>query len=99
MLDLKDLSKIYTDPFEKFPLDSESKILAANIYEKLKEVDDWSEEVLEKLLRDMSRDENISFGKIAQLIRNMLTGKKVTPGIFDMLVAFGKDESLNRLYF
>lgn len=99
MLDLKDLSKIYTDPFEKFPLDSESKILAANIYEKLKEVDDWSEEVLEKLLRDMSRDENISFGKIAQLIRTMLTGKKVTPGIFDMLVAFGKDESLNRLYF
>jgi len=95
MLELRDLASIYLDDF--VPTKQNTEINLRDVLSRLKSVDDWTEENLEKELRQFSQESNVSFGKIAQALRNILTGRKITPSIFDMLVAFGKSESLHRI--
>ena len=38
-----------------------------------------------------------SLGKVAQPLRAALTGRAVSPGVFDVLVILGRDESLGRI--
>lgn len=97
LLELKEIAEIYTDPAPEIHLDDAEKELTVNLVTALENHKEWDEKSLEVLLRNIAVEKNISFGKIAQLLRNLLTGKKVTPSIFDMLVAFGKNESLKRL--
>jgi len=97
LIELKELSKVYTDDFLKISIDDDSKIMLKKVIDKLNNHQEWTTDSLEKLLRDTATEIDISFGKIAQLLRNILTGKKITPSIFDMLVVFGKEESLKRL--
>jgi glutamyl-tRNA synthetase len=97
MLELRDLASIYMDDFVSAKIDSDCKdILRATLF-RLESVENWAEENLEKQLREFSSEANVAFGKIAQALRNVLTGRKVTPSVFDMLVSFGKSESLSRI--
>lgn len=97
MLELKEIAAIYIDEAKKSTVEESSLDILKNIYEKLITVTEWNEEILEKTLREISADSNIPFGKIAQPVRNALTDRKITPGIFEMLAAFGKTESLKRI--
>ena len=97
LIELKDIASIYIDPFTPTPIDNDSKQALSVVKDALNNTEDWREATLESMLRKLASDLNISFGKIAQLLRNVLTGKKVTPSIFDMLVSFGKQESLHRI--
>ncbi len=97
MLELKDLATIYIDDFKPADVDENTGSILKSVYEKLFVTDDWSEQTLETELRDLAKQMNLGFGKIAQPLRSVLTGRKITPSIFDMLVSFGKKESLNRI--
>lgn len=97
LLELNELASIYIDDFVPLSIDGEDSHLLKGVMCCLECVDDWSENMLELTLRAFATDMNISFGKVAQLLRNVLTGRKITPSIFDMLVSFGKNESLNRI--
>ena len=97
LLELKDMSSIYTDEFVPSELDADSKNMLKTVLKRLESASDWTEEPLEKELRAVAEELGVSFGKVAQLLRNILTGKKITPSIFDMLVSFGRNESLRRL--
>lgn len=97
MLDLKNIASIYIDDAVKPTMDASSMDILRNVCEKLTAVVEWDEQLLEKTLREMAVNLNIPFGKIAQSVRNALTDRKITPGIFEMLVAFGKTESLKRV--
>lgn len=97
MLELKDLATIYTDDFKPVDVDDNVRTILKSVYEKLFVTDDWNEQSLETQLRDLAQQMNLGFGKIAQPLRNILTGRKITPSIFDMLVSFGKKESLRRI--
>ena len=97
MLELKDLASIYMEDFKAASVDENVKEILKSTREKLVEIDNWTEENLEKELRSLASELNIGFGKIAQPLRNILTGRKITPSIFDMLVSFGKEESLKRI--
>lgn len=97
MLELKDLATIYTDDFKFAGADENTREILKSVYEKLFVTDDWTEQTLETELRDLAKQMNLGFGKIAQPLRGVLTGRKITPSIFDMLVSFGKKESLNRI--
>ncbi len=97
MLELKDIAAIYIDEVKKPTVEESSIDILKNISEKLITLTEWNEEILEKTLRKISTDSSIPFGKIAQPVRNVLTDRKITPGIFEMLVAFGKMESLKRI--
>lgn len=97
MLELKDLATIYTDDFKQIDVDENARNILKSVYEKLFAVDEWNEQFLETQLRQLAEQLGLGFGKIAQPLRSVLTGKKITPSIFDMLVSFGKKESLNRI--
>jgi glutamyl-tRNA synthetase len=48
-------------------------------------------------VRKVAETKAIKLGKLAQPLRAALTGKTTSPGIFDVLVLLGKDESLARI--
>jgi glutamyl-tRNA synthetase len=45
----------------------------------------------------MAADLTLGLGKLAQPLRAALTGQGTSPGIFDVLVLLGRDESLARI--
>ncbi len=59
--------------------------------------DDFTSETLETKLRALAEKLNIKAGEIIHPLRLSLTGHKVSPGIFDILVFFGKKESIKRI--
>ena len=97
MIELKELASIYIDDFSPQVVDDKTKDILKAVSDKLSSVETWTEEILEKELRSLAEQIGIGFGKVAQPLRGVLTGRKITPSIFDMLVSFGKEESLHRL--
>src|SRR3990167_5383721 len=57
----------------------------------------WTEKGLEDYAREIAEEKNLKLGKIAQPLRAALTGKTVSPSVFEILHVFGKDKSLERL--
>ena len=57
----------------------------------------WSAGALDAAVRDFAAAEGLSLGKVAQPIRVALTGRTVSPGVFEMLEVLGREESLARL--
>ncbi len=57
----------------------------------------WTTESLEKVIKEFAEKNEIKLIKIAQPIRAALTGKLVSPGIFELLIVLGRDESLKRI--
>ena len=58
---------------------------------------DWSAEALERAIRGVSEEAGVGLGKVAQPLRAALTGRTTSPGIFDVLLLLGREESLARL--
>lgn len=58
---------------------------------------EFSIDTLSTLLKDYARKEDTKLVKLAQPIRLALIGTAHGPGVFDLLVLFGKDESVNRI--
>jgi glutamyl-tRNA synthetase len=63
----------------------------------LQGVDDWSMDSLDVAVRTVAEQRELGLGKVAQPLRAALTGRAVSPGIFDVLFLLGKTESLQRL--
>jgi len=57
----------------------------------------WTLEELEAEIRAFAEVEDLKLGKIAQPLRVALTGRTVSPSVFDMMVQLGKEESIARL--
>ena len=64
----------------------------------LKDLNPWEPDELEKALRETSDNHGIKFGQMAQPLRAALTGKGVSPGLFEVMTALGQKESLARLH-
>ena len=71
-------------------------LLAAAIT-RLAALPDWTAEAVEAAVRAEAEAAGVGLGKLAQPLRAALTGQAVSPGIFDVLVLLGRDESLARL--
>ncbi|MEO1044942.1 MAG: glutamate--tRNA ligase [Pseudomonadota bacterium] len=71
--------------------------LIGKIHQKLVATDDWTLENLEIIVKQLADDEGLGLGKVAQPMRAALTGQSSSPGIFDVLVLLGRDESLARI--
>lgn len=63
----------------------------------LASVDNWSHDPLDAALRTLAEREAVGLGKLAQPLRAALTGQTTSPGIFDVLLLLGRDESLARI--
>ena len=57
----------------------------------------WTAGDLEAAVRDFAASEGLGLGKVAQPLRIALTGRTVSPGVFDMMQVLGREESLARL--
>jgi glutamyl-tRNA synthetase len=68
-----------------------------SIVETLRLISDWTLENLDVGLRSRARELELGFGKLAQPLRIALTGSTESPGIFDVMVILGRDESLSRV--
>lgn len=84
------------DKAEKI-LSSDAKAILAELIPLLETSKSWDISTLEADIKAFSEEKAIKLGNIAQPIRASLTGSNVSPGIFDILVWLGKEESLNRL--
>ncbi|MCL1941750.1 MAG: glutamate--tRNA ligase [Synergistaceae bacterium] len=60
---------------------------------------EWSHEVLEETARSWTERSNVKMKECAMPLRFALTGMKVSPGIFEVAVLFGRDETKRRLEY
>ena len=78
-------------------LDDESRARLAGISALLSQENDWTLEALEASLKAYAEELEVGLGKLAQPLRAALTGTTTSPGIFDVLVLLGREESLARI--
>ncbi len=63
----------------------------------IQKMDGYTHEALEAVFKAMINDTGLKFGAIAQPLRVALTGTTVSPGLFEMLLALGKEKTIQRL--
>lgn len=78
-------------------LDDDARALLAQVSARLQSGIDWTTDALEANLKAMAEELGLGLGKLAQPLRAALTGQTTSPGIFDVLVLLGKEESLARI--
>lgn len=78
-------------------LTDEARAILARAHAALDAVQQWDTEALEAAVREVAETAGIKLGAVAQPLRAALTGKKTSPGIFDVLELIGRDESLGRI--
>lgn len=77
-------------------LTDDARALLGAIAERLAG-EEWAAVPLEASLKAMAEERGLGLGKLAQPLRAALTGTTTSPGIFDVLVLLGRDESLARI--
>ncbi|WP_373058048.1 glutamate--tRNA ligase [Gemmatimonas sp.] len=66
-------------------------------HDRLALLESWEPAAMEEALRKLAEEQGISGGKIFQPLRVALTGKTVSPGIFEVLLYVGREHSLARV--
>jgi len=78
-------------------LDDRGLALLADVHKAIAPLADWTSPSIEGAVRGVAEAAGIGLGKVAQPLRAALTGRTTSPGIFDVLVLLGRDESLARM--
>jgi len=105
--DLNELAEAASFLFKRRPLDVDGKAAAllqgaagdllALLHQALSGVSEWTAEATEQAVRGVSEQAGVKLGQVAQPLRAALTGRATSPGIFDVLVLLGREESLGRI--
>lgn len=104
MIELAQNSLIYLtlpsieDTAQKF-IEGEGRASLQLIEDRLSTLLDssWTESFLEKDARELAEEKGLKLGKIAQPLRVALTGKTISPSVFEIMHVLGKDKTLERL--
>ncbi len=64
---------------------------------RLEALPDWDAATLETAVRAEAEATGLKLGAVAQPLRAALTGRSTSPGIFDVFVVLGREESLGRI--
>ena len=78
-------------------LTDEAKPLIEKIITELAALESYSLENIESLFKKIVEEEGMKLGKLAQPVRVALTGATVSPGIYDVILLLGKEETIKRL--
>ncbi len=78
-------------------MDDESRQRLTLVSQRLAAENDWTMEALEATTKALAEELQLGLGKLAQPMRAALTGTTTSPGIFDVLVLLGREESLARI--
>lgn len=78
-------------------LKPEAGPLLARCAEAIEALDAYTQETLEAVFKAIMEETGLGFGKIAQPLRVAVTGTTVSPGIFEMLLALGREKTVLRI--
>jgi len=78
-------------------LDAEGRQRLAELLPKLEAATHWQAGELEEIVRGFAEATGAKLGKVAQPLRAALTGKSVSPPVFDVMAVLGRDEALGRI--
>jgi glutamyl-tRNA synthetase len=78
-------------------LDADGKLVLAAARDVLTGLNDWSVAGIDAAMRQLAEQRGLKLGKVAQPLRAALTGRTVSPGIFEVMILIGRQESLARL--
>ena len=67
------------------------------IHQALSDLPDFEEKALEVVFKAVMEATGLKLGKIAQPVRVALTGKTVSPGIFEVIAIIGRERTLTRI--
>jgi len=77
-------------------LDNVSRGILAELTPHLQTVT-WSRDTLESAVADFAAARQTKLGKLAPVLRAALSGRTVSPSVFDMMLVLGREETLARL--
>ena len=78
-------------------IDAEAKAALAALLPRFASAPEWTAPALESLVKAYAEETGAKLGKIAQPLRAALTGRSVSPPVFDVMAVLGKDEALARI--
>ncbi len=78
-------------------LDAEGRSNLSKLLSELETSGDWQVPALEALVRRYAESTGQKLGKVAQPLRAALTGRSVSPPVFDVMAALGREEALGRI--
>ena len=85
------------DDKAKASLDAQARTTIAALISRFEAAPEWSASVLEEIVRAYTEETGAKLGKVAQPLRAALTGRSVSPPVFDVLAVLGRQEALARL--
>ena len=78
-------------------LDGDAKAALTQMAPLFDAVPRWEATALESVVRQFAETNNLKLGKIAQPLRAALTGRAVSPPVFDVMAVLGKAEAMARI--
>jgi len=78
-------------------LDGEGRQRLAEMVPLLEGAAHWTPGALEEIVRGFAETHGAKLGKVAQPLRAALTGKAVSPPVFDVMAVLGREEALGRI--
>ena len=88
-IDISDEAKEFIDAFDKG--------LLMQLIATLQGAPIWDESSLKGLVEKFMQENDLKMAKVAHMLRALLAGTIVSPGIFEMMTVLGKEKALARL--
>ena len=102
--DLAEHSAFFYEDFKKYDEKMAEKYLQPVLlkpfkvlYEEFDNNTSWDNENIKSILNKLAEEFDIKIGKLAQPLRVAITGKNVSPGIYDTVRLLGREKTLKRL--
>lgn len=104
LVEMADNARFYYDDRIEYEEKAAKKFLKPAVLEPLEQLyaaltslGEFSEKALEEVFRSAMEKSGLKLGKIAQPVRVALTGKTVSPGIFEVIAIIGRERTLTRI--
>lgn len=78
-------------------IDNNAKKIISEFNDKVLLIDILNKESIELIINDLIKKYNTNFKCVGQPLRIALTGSKFGPGLYDIIISLGKEETLARL--
>ncbi len=105
LLELADMARLYVE-FRPLQMDEKAnKVLrdeggfqiVRSLLPLFEDAKEWKADPLQDIAKQYSESTDTKLGKVAQPLRAGLSGRTISPSVFEMMEVLGKEESLARL--
>ncbi|MBI5682041.1 MAG: glutamate--tRNA ligase [Deltaproteobacteria bacterium] len=88
---------VYDENSAKKFLTPDIKDILQKLIDKLKGTEPFSHDNIQKAFQELLDETGLKLGKLAQPVRVLLTGKTVSPGIFEIIEVLGREKTISRI--